>query len=609
MSAEAGLTETLRERQAQLYERLARAAERIAELEVELERARRPGRAEVPGRERALVADAAADADAAVALRGRLRRAEGEDVPTAGPVVPVVPLPDGSIARPGLRLACVMDEFSRLAFGYEFDLIDLRPVTWRPLLERRPPDALLVESAWRGTDDAWRFRISRSGPAHPDLVELVEWCRARGVPTVFWNKEDPANFDRFGESAALFDHVFTTDGDCIPRYRQLLGHDRVHVLPFAAQPRIHNPVRAEGGRRRPVAFAGSYFAEKYPERRAQMDAVLGPAREFGLEIFARVVGDPRYEFPPEYHDRVVGTLPYPAMLTAYKLYKVFLNVNSVPGSPTMCARRIFELLACGTAVVSGRSPAIEAVLGEGLVAESDDPERTRRLLEGLLGDDDARARAAVRGLRTVLRGHTYADRVQTICDVVGLDAAAPAAPAVTVVALAADAAATRTVAETAAAQTVRPAEILFGELHSGETAGAALRRLVAAAETRFVAVLDPAAAYGPTYLEDALNAFRYTKAAIVGKRARHVADAGGVRLVDLEREYAHVGWVDEATVTLDREALGGIVPRDLDEGALALWQVDCTRAGRPIFATDRFNCVTAPGGTRPSDTEARRAYA
>ena len=49
----------------------------------------------------------------------------------------------------------------------------------------------------------------------------------------------------------------------------------------------------------------------------------------------------------------MGELPYDQMLAAYKMYKVFLNVNSVIDSPTMCARRVFELSACSTPVVSG----------------------------------------------------------------------------------------------------------------------------------------------------------------------------------------------------------------------------------------------------------------
>ena len=126
---------------------------------------------------------------------------------------------------------------------------------------RRPPDLLFVESAWRGNDDRWRDVLgSRHTALMQPLVDLVGWCRERGIPTVFWNKEDPPHFGRFVDTAALFDHVFTVDGDCVPRYCEILGHERVDVLPFGAQPQIHNPIAVPGGRMHDVAFAGTYFS-------------------------------------------------------------------------------------------------------------------------------------------------------------------------------------------------------------------------------------------------------------------------------------------------------------------------------------------------------------
>ena len=61
-----------------------------------------------------------------------------------------------------------------------------------------------------------------------------------------------------------------------------------------------------------------------------------------------------------------GSLDYERMLTAYRAHKVMLNVNSVVDSPTMLARRVFEILASGTPVVSTRSAAVEHGLGQRL---------------------------------------------------------------------------------------------------------------------------------------------------------------------------------------------------------------------------------------------------
>ena len=264
---------------------------------------------------------------------------------------PPAKAPERAPHLPGLRVAVILDDFSMLAWSYEFETIAVTPSAWREQLAEAPVDLLLVESAWHGNKDAWQYQLTGSKAPSEPLRELVAHCREHGIPTVFWNKEDPPHFEDFLDTAKLFDQVFTTDVTLLPRYREELGHDRVEVLPFAAQSAVHNPIRPKHGHQeRDVAFAGMYFAHKFPERREQMDMLLGGAldasgrMEKGLEIFSRFLGDDeRYQFPGELAERVVGSLSYERMLTAYKAYKVFLNVNSVVTSPSMCARRIFEI--------------------------------------------------------------------------------------------------------------------------------------------------------------------------------------------------------------------------------------------------------------------------
>ena len=117
---------------------------------------------------------------------------------------------------------------------------------------------------------AWQYQP----PARRRERRCRSWwpCREQGIATVFWNKEDPPHFEDFLDTARLFDQVFTTDVTLLPRYREELGHERVAVLPFAAQSAVHNPIRPKHGHQeRDVAFAGMYFAHKFPERREQMD--------------------------------------------------------------------------------------------------------------------------------------------------------------------------------------------------------------------------------------------------------------------------------------------------------------------------------------------------
>lgn len=306
--------------------------------------------------------------------------------------VPAVKWPAGPINRPDLKVAVILDDFSRMAFRYEWDQIEFGLKDWPEIFAEKRPDLLFCESAWHGNQGRWRYQMTGTNAPKEPLRELVAWCKAEGIPTVFWNKEDPPNFDFFIDTAKLFDYVFTCDGDMLPKYREVLGHDRVDVLQFAAQPRVHNPVQQREGRLHDVVFAGMYFRDKHPERREQMETVLDPVRELGLHIFARNGEvDEKYAWPEKYRPHIVGELPYDQMLAAYRMYKVFLNVNSVLDSPTMCARRVFELSACATPVVSGWSRAIEETFGE-LIPIAREPIESYNQVLHLINSPELRAR-------------------------------------------------------------------------------------------------------------------------------------------------------------------------------------------------------------------------
>ena len=210
---------------------------------------------------------------------------------------PAFDYPSVVARRDDLTVAVILDNFSAKAFAYEWNLVFLAKDRWREQLEQTRVDFLFVESAWEGNDGSWRYQLTGTSGPKPEFLNLMQWCRENSLPTVFWNKEDPPHFEDFLPAAREFDVVLTSDENKLPAYRELLGHNRIEVLPFAAQPAIHNPVRPKIGRHsRDVAFAGMYFAHKYPERRDQMQVLLDGAMEgsdrvkHGLEIFSRQLG-------------------------------------------------------------------------------------------------------------------------------------------------------------------------------------------------------------------------------------------------------------------------------------------------------------------------------
>ena len=326
-----------------------------------------------------------------------------------------------------LRVACILDEMSYQSFEPECHLVTFGPHNWLEVLEREMPNLLLVESAWRGNGGSWEYKVgSYSYPESvglPDLAALVGWCHREGIPTVFWNKEDPIHFVKFKEAAALFDVVFTSDANMVGRYQELPGvPDRVvGVLPFAAQPAIHNPVGAMGTRDRRPVFAGAYYRNRHESRRAELDLLLDAAMPHHLVIYDRMGGavSDSFGFPDRFQPNVAGSLPYEDMVQVYRQHRVFLNVNSVNDSPTMFSRRVFELLASGTPVVSTPSLGVERMFGS-VVDIAETPSQAAEAIRRLVEDDDWWLERSIRGIEAVFEGNTYADRLETIAVTAGL---------------------------------------------------------------------------------------------------------------------------------------------------------------------------------------------
>jgi hypothetical protein len=526
----------------------------------------------------------------------------------------------GKSRRPMLNVAIILDEFSAVAFAPEWNQHAVTPDNWRESLDETPIDLLFVESAWNGNDGAWLYHVVGTSAPRPALIELVAECVSRGIPTVFWNKEDPPHFEDFLETARLFDYVFTTDVNCLEEYKRRLGHDNVGVLPFAAQARHHNPARLGRERRDlEIAFGGMYFRHKYPERRAQLDYLLPAATEYGLDIFSRHVGDNGdYRFPAPFDAQVRGSLSYAEMLTAYHRYKIFINVNSVVDSPSMCARRIFEITASGASIVSPPSPAIESFFPGGEIAVVDDQRSAKHAFRGLLRSEEYRHRQLHLAQRRIWQSNTYTHRVGTILASAGLEDALKT-PSVSILVptvrpdsidrifenVARQAAVdpelvllthgfefdAGTAADLAKQSGVRNLVLLSAD--RGQSLGAILNRMVDAASGDLVSKMDDDDFYGPHYLEDLRNAYFFADAEIVGKAAAYIYfESRNATVINYEsHEHRYTEFVRGATLTGARSVFREIGFEDRRSAEDSKFLRAVSAAGGRIYAADRFNFV------------------
>ncbi|MFJ4232119.1 glycosyltransferase [Cellulosimicrobium cellulans] len=327
-----------------------------------------------------------------------------------------------------VRVAMIADEFTHNSLKYECDSVSLHPGTWREQMEEHAPELLFCESAWAGTtpDRPWRGQIyasnSWSSENRTTLLEILDYCRRQGIPTVFWNKEDPSHYDDrrhdFTRTAVLFDHIFTTDEDCVDRYRLEWGARSVDVLPFAAQPRLYNPISSGDARHPGVIFAGSWYGY-HPARSEAMSSIFDGILKSGnkIVIYDRYFGDPdpNHLYPEKYSHLTRPAVPHAELARIYKRYQYGLNFNTETRSPTMFARRVFELAMSGTVVLTNYSRGVERFFGDQVVYLDREADR----LERLSAEDEARMRASA--LETVLEHHTYGIRMAQVFDRAGID--------------------------------------------------------------------------------------------------------------------------------------------------------------------------------------------
>ena len=569
--------------------------------------------------------------------QGYLEKGRRRESHSAESFEPYKPLAQHDKPYRHIRVASILDEFSELAWGQEFNLIPITPQNFLKVLSSdgdTPIDLLFVESAWSGSGGAWKGHLVGEGAPSREIEAVLECARRSGIPAVFWNKEDPAHFEDFIATARLFDYIFTTDEGTVDRYRREIPRSKVGILPFAAQPAFHNPVVEPGHQRtKDFVFAGTYFAKKFPIRQKQIQQILdaaGKASErldSGLTIFSRFGNlDPKYRFPSRYRKYEKGFLPYSRMVTAYKHSKIVLNVNTVPESSTMCSRRVFEAAACGAVVVSTESNAIRNFFSDNQIPVLLKDEEGDRFLEALARSSELTDRIAHKAEREIWEKHTYTHRGRRILEAAGLLPVGDEdqLPEVAVISstnrpeqlrhLLQQVVRQKDVklewhlmlhgidVEAGALENALPSDIQLYVYRStsSSTLGQNLNYLVDRTSAGYIAKMDDDDLYGERYLRDQINALRYSGADVVGKKASyvHLEDQDIFALRNPNHELCFTDFVAGPTLVWRRKVTERIRFPDRNRGEDSSFLYEATKRGLKIFSADRFNFVQVRSANR-----------
>ncbi len=326
-----------------------------------------------------------------------------------------------------LKIALVADYFTSACLSAECRIRSLTPDNYQEVIYGWRPDLVFVESAFHGVAGEWRYMLAKQ-PRYMSvrgtrvITDLARLARDRGIPAIFWNKDDGAFWKAFIDVARCFAHVFTTDSNCLPRYREALpAGTTVGLMAMPYQPAFHS-FSGFAFEKNEACFVGSYYRRILNGRRQFLDMMFAACEQATMPLhvfdrncnrFSRFL---EFRFPQKDALRMHPKVSYMDTAKIYKRYAISLNVNSVTNSETMCSRRLLEILACGGILVTNSSPVVEKNFKDycHIVTSL---EQARDLLirfkGGLSRDDKAKAEA---GAMYVRQHHTWENRLTQLAE-------------------------------------------------------------------------------------------------------------------------------------------------------------------------------------------------
>ena len=422
--------------------------------------------------------------------------------------------------RSRLKIGIICDEFLYDSIKSAAEFVPLEPKNWREILPSL--NVLLIVSLWHGLHDEW------TGAANPRnlrrrqvILDMIAESKHLGIPTVFYSKEDPPNYERYVDFAKECDYVFTTAEECIPDYVRDTGNPRANVLRFSINPLFHNPVGfRKFEKENAVLFSGSWMS-KYPERCQDMsmlfDGVLASGYELHI-IDRNYPANSAYPFPPQYFPYVSPAVDHTTLQKVHKLFDWAINTNSVQFSKTMFANRAYELQAAGVLLLSNYSLGVNSLLPNVFMAFSS--EEAKAILRAYTPEETYERQIA--GIRSVMRSDTCFERMDELFEAIGFERQQKVRR-IAVIGNPAD----PTTAASFARQTFQDRMLLI----PAEVTEDAL------AEYDMVAFFGPGIYYGEFYLEDMANGFKYTACDYITKDSYI---EGGVLHPGTEHDYVNV---------------------------------------------------------------------
>ena len=400
----------------------------------------------------------------------------------------------------GVKIAIVADEFLYDSWKDTADFIYITPDTYKDVVHE--VDFLLIASAWRGLKNEWRLMGTEGSENNLVIHEVIDFYKKENKKVVFYSKEDPPNYEHFLPIAKKCDIIFTSCVEKVEDYKRDCKNDRVYVMEFCINPMFHNPIGMQNkNKREGVFFAGSWMI-KYPDRIKSMeimlDGVLAAKKPLIIADRNFSLNNITYFFPEKYYSYLCKEIPHDYLQKVHKLYNWAININSITDSKTMFANRVYELQANGVLMLSNYSIGVAEKFDEIFFIKTQ--EDVKKALSKYNSEELYEHQLA--GIRRVMSDETSFDRLKTLLQVMDIKFELPKRKVLVVADELSDSLLNDFNAQSYLDKEIISSNELTEEIYS---------------RYELIARWNAQSHYGKFYLEDMINAFKYTNCDYVTK--------------------------------------------------------------------------------------------
>ncbi len=316
-----------------------------------------------------------------------------------------------------VNIGIICDRFLYDAWKDAANFLYITPDNWEEQLTNC--DILLIVTTWHGLNNEWEFLASKTSTTSAKVIEIIDEFNMAGKKTVFYSKEDPDSFNEFLHLAQKCQYIFTGDAESIDNYKASCNTQNVNCLTFCINPLYHNPI-GMNGILNGVVFSGSWM-ERFPERckdqKEIFDGVILSGNDLTIIDRNFSLNNSRYVFPNEYHKYVVPDIEHDKLQKVHKLYDWAINLNSAKSSTTVFANRAYELQANGNLIISNYSVGMFNLLPYIFIANS--KKEVNNILESFTKEEIDERKSF--GIRFVMNKETCFDRVLYMLNQIGVD--------------------------------------------------------------------------------------------------------------------------------------------------------------------------------------------